>query len=335
MSDSAFNVWGAVAGAIGVLAIVPTYLFVCRMPTARYQVLKATLQEVEKNFGNGLKQGLIRPEADLHQLFNWLWCIQVRFDSLTDEVDNINSWREELKCWYDGLSTRISLVYDAAIELRKLIAKRSSRERRALIAAGIPSRLAELSSKREHFKYIGSNFLLHLPREQSTGLPRHHLSPGNPEGHQATATETSRVGTIASSSPEPPAYDYTHAPLSPSTSCSTAPPTTSAKSRTCDCGATSQGRRRLDWDADLAELLSAVLIHACRADKGRHDNQLRREMLRRFGTQLLEGLDEACDAGDEAPAKEDGVAHCPTSAATRPDETEKSNQDTAASDERE
>ena len=75
MSDFAFNVWGAVASAIGVLTLVPTfmYLFLCRMPSSKYRVLKVALEEVEKNFNDGLQQGLIRPEHDLHRLYNWLW----------------------------------------------------------------------------------------------------------------------------------------------------------------------------------------------------------------------------------------------------------------------
>ncbi|KAI0323328.1 hypothetical protein GY45DRAFT_1376404 [Cubamyces sp. BRFM 1775] len=354
MSDFAFNVWGAVASAIGVLTIVPTfmYLFLCRLPSAKYRVLKITLKEVEQNFEDALKQGLIRPSmtsivsttgcggksfnsASKDLIANHVYSIQVRFDDLSEEVENIKSWREELTYWYDGFSTRISFVYDEVIELRKLIARRSSRERRALIAAGIPSRLAEMSSKREHFAYVGSGFMLHLPREPSTDLPRYRPSPSSSGGHQTTATDNSRAGTHVSSSPEPPAYDDMRAPSSHSAPCNTAPPAAPAKSQACHCcGATNQGRRRLDWDADLTELLSAILVHACRADKGKHDNQLCREMLRRFGTKLLEGLDEPCDNGAGAPAKQDGASLCHTSAATS-SVGEKSSQDTVCGGEHE
>ncbi|KAI8970997.1 hypothetical protein BD414DRAFT_540586 [Trametes punicea] len=156
MSELGYNVWGAVAGAIGTVALIPTliYWFLCHLPTAKLRVVEQALKEAEAHFDEVLKGGLIHDEDELHQFHSWLWSIQFRVDDLRIHVYNIWSWTEELAHWWKGLSNDMVVICKETNIFRGKLAKSSSRERRALAAGGYTAHLASWSASQAGIPHV-------------------------------------------------------------------------------------------------------------------------------------------------------------------------------------
>ncbi|OSC97562.1 hypothetical protein PYCCODRAFT_1440082 [Trametes coccinea BRFM310] len=148
MGGLGFDIWGAVAAAISIVALVPSvaYYLLGGFPTSNFRALEELLNETEKMFQDCIKEGVIHREHDLQGLHAWLWKIKIQTDALRLDVYDIRTWRDELSKWRAGLTCQICVLYRDISRLRLKLATTSSRERRALEATGHTSRLAFLSA---------------------------------------------------------------------------------------------------------------------------------------------------------------------------------------------
>ncbi|KAI8971015.1 hypothetical protein BD414DRAFT_581575 [Trametes punicea] len=190
MSDLGFNVWGAVAGAIGTIALFPvlTCWIYCQLPTAKMRILDQLLSETESVFDSAIKNGVLHGGNGLHRFSVQLWAIQLRSEDLRGQVYSIRSWSGELRSWWRGASSMINVLCKELNDLRVTLAKNSSRERRELAAAGYLNNLAMFSDG------VSDSTLNSVPYQ-----PHHHGSLG-PES-------VGRQMLAAACSQDPPSYD--------------------------------------------------------------------------------------------------------------------------------
>ena len=75
MSDLGYNVWGAVAGVIGTLSLIPIFLawLQTRLPSSRIPRLLALRAEILELFTTAILEGLITDEKELYQLNRNVW----------------------------------------------------------------------------------------------------------------------------------------------------------------------------------------------------------------------------------------------------------------------
>ncbi|KAI8970995.1 hypothetical protein BD414DRAFT_531811 [Trametes punicea] len=309
MLDLAFNIYGAVAATVSLLALIPTvvYWFLRRLPSARFKVLETTFKDMEAMFQEGLEQGLLHGEDQLHRLHARFWTIRLRFDDLQGEVYEIRTWTDELWGWYKGLSAMMSFLHNDVQQLRGTIAKSSSRERRALMAAGFASRLAAQSSKRDRFfSYVGTSPIVCSSPVSTADL----FCPGPPSSAPKRRSASEMSLDARPSTSEPPAYDSATQPSSQATchniddgDATTLPLALSTVLQTCSsCGIAIQAQQYLAWDAELIEMLSLASRRDCQGqtDGAKRQRQIRKELLCRFSMQLL-GLDDACISDEMQP----------------------------------
>ncbi|KAI0325869.1 hypothetical protein GY45DRAFT_1329725 [Cubamyces sp. BRFM 1775] len=146
MSDLGWNVWGAVTGVIGIIALIP--LVFCwinsQLPKAQLDKLDRLLAATEVLFDTAVKDGLLHTGNGLHRFHVKLWAIQLRADDMRGDVYDMPTWKEQWDSWWRGTSDSIKLLRNELNVLRAALAKNSSRERRQLASAGYLNRLAFL-----------------------------------------------------------------------------------------------------------------------------------------------------------------------------------------------
>ncbi|KAI0669515.1 hypothetical protein C8Q78DRAFT_1040346 [Trametes maxima] len=114
MSDLGYNVWGAIAGVIGIVALVPVVIasLRTRLPSAKLPALLRIMKETQNLFVDGINQGLLTDENDIYHFHLNIWAAHILVDGLREEVNDDKSWRGDLRKWREGLSGRIVTLYD-------------------------------------------------------------------------------------------------------------------------------------------------------------------------------------------------------------------------------
>ncbi|KAJ2990257.1 hypothetical protein NUW54_g8523 [Trametes sanguinea] len=150
VSDLGFNIWGAIASALGIVALIPVFLVWLRprLPRAMLPCVLEMHREVKDLFETALKEGLITTHTDLYHKFNVnLLDVAIRVDQVRAEVYCIRSWKQDAQKWWSGLSADMFLLRKDLNTMRIRIAKRSSSERKRLASLGLAG---EYSAVSEH-----------------------------------------------------------------------------------------------------------------------------------------------------------------------------------------
>ncbi|KAI0645034.1 hypothetical protein C8Q79DRAFT_1119797 [Trametes meyenii] len=134
MSDTAFNIWGVVTGALGTLSIIPILwaLAFSQMPTVKLRALDALLAETDEHYRSSVEEGLISQE----QFRLLMWGTRRRIERVRMRVDPTRTWSEEYANWKSGLSKDISVLCQELNTIRAHIARSSSEERVKLEVSG-------------------------------------------------------------------------------------------------------------------------------------------------------------------------------------------------------
>ncbi|KAI9059883.1 hypothetical protein FKP32DRAFT_1679419 [Trametes sanguinea] len=291
MSDFAFNVFGATAATVSLLALIPplVYLLMRQLPRSRLPRLEKLVKEVETSFQDSIEQGLLHQEDELFNLHNRFWTVRMRLDELQGETYAIRTQKDELRAWCGGLSGRMALLRRDVQSLRETIVHASSRERKALAAAGFTAALATM--------LFGSSPPFRSPLALSTDL---HDLPGT-SSLPVSEAFSSLFGSPATA---PPAYEGSllsplqspRIPVDSQLPCATP----SVRSESLDGSTPSEASRcppspeapaGLGLDVELKELLSLALGRSGPGESVERQRELRQEMLCRFSMQLL-GLDD-------------------------------------------
>ncbi|KAI9059881.1 hypothetical protein FKP32DRAFT_1093514 [Trametes sanguinea] len=295
MAGLGFDIWGAVAAAISIAALVPpiAYYFLGGFPTSNLRALEELLNETEKMFQDCIKEGVIHREDDLRGLHTWLWKIKSRADVLRLGVYDIRTWRDELAKWRAGLTCQICILYGDISKLRLKLARTSSRERRALEVAGHPSRLVYLSAIQSRASHSVSPHTL-PPASLTFGDGIRAMSGASSIPEHPAQTETVQV-TIPSET-SPPSNPVPYCPGLPSTGQSH-PHMHPGCHYVCDCSQVGHGDSVLHLvpDSDLNSLFSLALSSPqCRpgsSTRPHRDKRRRRaiyqELLSQYGRRLF------------------------------------------------
>ncbi|KAI0669511.1 hypothetical protein C8Q78DRAFT_181482 [Trametes maxima] len=292
MSEIGFNVWGVVASVIGTVALIPPlamWIIHC-LPTAKLRVVDKLLKETEREFHAALADGLIRREVDLHRFHNWLWSLQLRVEDMRVEVYNVHSWQNELGLWWKGLSSDMSVICKEMAKFRAKLAGDSSRERRAMAAAGFAAKLASSwSGLRDRLPYATVTPISRTTPLAPTMLQLHNIaSPVDVDAVSTAGVMSSTPGfaTLALDAATPPSYSTCNPAVAlPSkySACSmqstrmVPPPETPSRS----------GEHHSVSDADLKHLLVLALSSPSHGQGEKHQRASRNDVLLRFGRQLF------------------------------------------------
>ncbi|KAI0365095.1 hypothetical protein BV20DRAFT_982800 [Pilatotrama ljubarskyi] len=285
MSDFGYNLWGVIAGALGTLGLIPAlaFYFLGRFPTGKLATSEDLLKETEKMFQEAVRDGLIYREDDLQRFHASFWSIKVHLDDVRLEVYAIRTWRDEIASWLGGLSGRIHIVYKDTYILRTKLARTSSRQRRALAAAGHTSKLALLSSMRGRASHNTPYLMSHVLPSRTPSMTRLHDA-----NLQASTPASSSGGPLSASAPRYATREDLHAS-------SDEAPVADKDGNSLPCDDTvpsADPPPHLISDETLKQLLSLALANstACRHEDYRQRRPYataRRQLLLRFGTQLF------------------------------------------------
>ncbi|KAI0325867.1 hypothetical protein GY45DRAFT_1438087 [Cubamyces sp. BRFM 1775] len=126
MSDLGYNLWGAVAGAVGTIAVLPPLIwwFLGRMPTARFHKVETSYRETESLHKSEIENGAFDSddEATLLRLQTLSGSLSVQMRVMREKVCRLHTWKDELKGWWDGLSGEIQCISDGVRKFRAEIA---------------------------------------------------------------------------------------------------------------------------------------------------------------------------------------------------------------------
>ncbi|OSC97564.1 hypothetical protein PYCCODRAFT_1122554 [Trametes coccinea BRFM310] len=266
MSELGFNILGVITGVIGMVAVIPplTYWFWCYLPTPKLREVEQRFKEAEAHFEEVLKSGLLTEVDELHGIYATYWSLQFRIDDARAEVYNIRTMSDELACWWKGLSSDMVVICHQLAKFRARLSKSSSRERRALAAAGYTARFASWSASREHLV---------------------HPIPGSSWSPAMSILRSPPAPVVVDGPQIPPLRDYSWPPTPFSQS--TESPTSLPSPR--NCAASADVKRHTISDDDLRHLLTLALPRTRDAEGGRRQRAARQAVLKRFGKQLAGG----------------------------------------------
>ncbi|KAI9059876.1 hypothetical protein FKP32DRAFT_1679413 [Trametes sanguinea] len=188
MSELGYNIWGTIAGVVGILGLIPVFLawLQTRLPSKKLPILIQSHQELETLFATAIRDGLFSDEHDLYQFNRNIWAMTGEVEDIRAEVYAARTWRADVRNWARGLSGRIWTVCEGLDSIKMKLAGRNSHERKRLASEMIHMDLPlaigcagshALSSQ----SYIGpSGFSLTHPR--SPGRRSHQLPLCAPSG---------------------------------------------------------------------------------------------------------------------------------------------------------
>ncbi|OJT07914.1 hypothetical protein TRAPUB_1193 [Trametes pubescens] len=182
MSDLAFNVWGVVASVIGtILALIPLFsLWVRpRLPSATIPDLCAVLKETKALFSAALDDGLITDEHEIRQIRLSMEVAAAYLDGLCGTVYAATSYTQNLRNWWNGVSSRIAELYAELNIVRVKLAKRNSFERKLRIAQEFNVELSfdPGTPLVNHVSNVFPGDLPHVTVQTSSPPPRYTLTP--------------------------------------------------------------------------------------------------------------------------------------------------------------
>ncbi|KAL1945411.1 hypothetical protein VTO73DRAFT_2262 [Trametes versicolor] len=189
MSDLGWNIWGVVGGVIGtILAVVPLVLvwLRVRLPSKKLPSLLAVLEETKELFAKAVRAGALTDEQEIQQIEFSIATASVHVDEFRATVYAATSYWQNVKNWWNGLSSRMVDLYEALNVVRVRLVKLNSCERKMLkeLDAGYPS-----------CPNIPDHTLL-PPPEYTSEPPATHLSP-------PPLTGTEDLAPLRSTSPGP------------------------------------------------------------------------------------------------------------------------------------
>ncbi|KAH9888321.1 hypothetical protein C8Q73DRAFT_794098 [Cubamyces lactineus] len=131
MSDLGYNLWGAIAGAIGTIAVLPPLLwwFLGRMPTAKFHKVETLYRETESLHKSEVENGVFSPddEATFLRLQTLSGSLNGRMRTMRDKVFHLYTWKDEFRGWWAGLSGKIQCISDDVRKFRAEIAESAKR----------------------------------------------------------------------------------------------------------------------------------------------------------------------------------------------------------------
>ncbi|KAI0669472.1 hypothetical protein C8Q78DRAFT_992596 [Trametes maxima] len=132
MSDLGYNVWGVVAGVIGVVALLPLLVnwFNARLPSARIAPLMELLNEVEELFFTALRESLFTSQDELFQANLNLCAARIKADAARAKAHSARTWKQDFKNWWHGLSDRIFALHEELNVMRVRLAEGNSLARK-------------------------------------------------------------------------------------------------------------------------------------------------------------------------------------------------------------
>ncbi|KAJ8482810.1 hypothetical protein ONZ51_g5119 [Trametes cubensis] len=186
MSDLAFNVWGAITGVLGTIALIPVFLawLQTRLPSTRLPQLLALLKETRELFAAAVRDGLFTDEKELHQFNINLWGTVAYVDDVRARVYAARTWRQDVNNWWHGLSGRITTLCEELDVIRLKLARRNSNERKKIASQGLPTELP-LMTDDTGLRYLSS------ARYGCTPPPYSHPPPSCPTSHSMGLSDTS------------------------------------------------------------------------------------------------------------------------------------------------
>ncbi|KAI0363585.1 hypothetical protein BV20DRAFT_1057916 [Pilatotrama ljubarskyi] len=120
MSDEGYNLFGAIAGGIGIVTVFP--LLACwllsQLPTAKMRELDQMLSDTESLLDSSVREGLLHGGNDFQPFRVRLWAVQLRADDLRGKLYDVNTWKEEWDSWWKGSSGAIRLLRTELSKLR-------------------------------------------------------------------------------------------------------------------------------------------------------------------------------------------------------------------------
>ncbi|KAI0365100.1 hypothetical protein BV20DRAFT_973677 [Pilatotrama ljubarskyi] len=269
MSDTGYNIWGVVAGAIGTLGLLPL-LFAwlpSQMPSAKLRVLLEIMGETDALFRKALEDGILTSEDDLHKFYSGIWALNVRVDDVRVKVYGLDTWQDEFGAWWRGLSRKITLLCRDVNKIRTKLAESSFRDRKRLTAEGFTASLA---------RFAGA-----LGRERLSSV----TSFGDADGLTATVDASqpaSPTGESATGGIQTPWGSKLSTLLPGTTPPQTAQPPVSIVALPAD-----MSEPGILSGADTLEDMPRFVKDSTQSgDKRRKHRSTRQDVLRRFGEQL-------------------------------------------------
>ncbi|KAI0325876.1 hypothetical protein GY45DRAFT_1329735 [Cubamyces sp. BRFM 1775] len=261
MSDLGFNVWGAIAAVVGTIALIPVFIawFNTRLPRARLLDLSSLLLDTLHLFLAGLREDLLNNDNELRYFHARLETARGAVDDVRVEVYGATTWREDVKCWYNGLSGNITDISEDLNSLRASLAKIQSGKRKLFAAQGYPSKRELSPYAQELLRYYSELLFLSYPTSRAPLAPGVHFVTESPATLSAIGLPIAEPMTTGHALPtEPvvglPADSVTGSP-SPSLSSS---PTPGLASTSSLLSGDSEKCHTIS-DADLKALLYIVL----------------------------------------------------------------------------
>ncbi|KAI0365106.1 hypothetical protein BV20DRAFT_1056736 [Pilatotrama ljubarskyi] len=132
MSDLAWNVWGAVAGVIGIIMVVPVLFtwFLSRMPSAKLPPLLELMKETQDLFAVALREGCITDGDESYQYSLNIYAAAIQVDEVRMKVYAAKTLPENISNWWHGLSGRINALQEELSGIRVELIEKHSRERK-------------------------------------------------------------------------------------------------------------------------------------------------------------------------------------------------------------
>ncbi|KAJ3004864.1 hypothetical protein NUW54_g4607 [Trametes sanguinea] len=134
MSELGYNIWGTIAGVVGILGLIPVFLawLQTRLPSKKLPILIQSHQELETLFATAIRDGLFSDEHDLYQFNRNIWAMTGEVEDIRAEVYAARTWRADVRNWARGLSGRIWTVCEGLDSIKMKLAGRNSHERKRL-----------------------------------------------------------------------------------------------------------------------------------------------------------------------------------------------------------
>ncbi|KAI0629612.1 hypothetical protein C8Q77DRAFT_297346 [Trametes polyzona] len=147
MSDLGFNILGAITGAISIIALIPTLAFAIlgSLPSSKLKHLEHLYKEMEDEYQNALKHGLISRQKDVIHLRKWSmlyvtgpssqpgaphphWTHRL-YHSLESQLVDARlevyaakaAWFGELRRWWRGSSRKMHIVCNETYKFPVLV----------------------------------------------------------------------------------------------------------------------------------------------------------------------------------------------------------------------
>ncbi|KAI0629615.1 hypothetical protein C8Q77DRAFT_1141396 [Trametes polyzona] len=271
-SSRGFDIWGAVAGVLGVLvALIPPFAFWVhvRLPSKKLPALVALLHETEGLFDDLRRRRLITDPKEIIQLDARVSTASALVHDFCAVVHSSNWYIHDVQNWWDGVSGRIISVHDALNDIRVKLSKRASLEQKARISREYGIEVTLCSNKDPT-----------IPSILRPVIPPHNVLPLPPS---PVPCDTTLQGAFTANHP---AYE----PVV--TSAVSADPAGFVDSATPDppllAPPSSRPTHHVVSDADLHSLVSLALSHPLLVTEGgERQRRVREQSLRSLGKQLL------------------------------------------------